>query len=43
MATLGAISAMPITVSNAVPGTSKRCSGMRLMLGYALDEAGAPC
>src|SRR5690242_10654928 len=34
---------MPITVSYAVPGTSKRCSGMRLMLGFSVVAGGWFC
>ncbi len=40
---LGAISAIPITVSKAVPGTSKRCSGMRLIPCVAVAAAGGAC
>src|SRR5690348_5056528 len=43
MVTFGAISAMPMTVSYAVPGTSKRCSGIRLMACVWLAAAGKFC
>src|SRR4051794_30518282 len=34
---------MPITVSYVVSGTSKRCKGMRLMLGAGLAAAEGAC